>query len=1438
MFNAGIDIGSTTIKVVVTNEQGKVVFSEYVRHNTDVVLNLRLTLFKLLEKLGDIEFKPLITGSVGMGLAEKLKLPFIQEVIASAEAVNAFYPEAGLFIDIGGEDAKLMYFKPNGHPDIRMNGNCAGGTGAYIDQMASLLDVSLDELDKMALQSENIYPVSSRCGVFAKTDIQSLLSRQVSLPDIARSVFHAVAIQIANTLLQGDKPEPKIIFSGGPLVFSKAMQQALMSVLNAKREDIIIPEYGNLFPALGAAISTNKKPTVFTVSQFAERITSGTKKSLKNPQGSLKPLFKNKDDFLQWQKNHNSDEYLFEENPGNSKELFIGIDAGSSTTKLVTINNNKKIIFSHYANNKGSTVKAVKNALSSLHQFLETNNINIPIRRTIVTGYGEELVKTAFRCDEGMVETIAHFKAAAFFNPNVSFILDIGGQDIKAIYIKDGHISNIEVNEACSSGCGTFIETFAGSLGMSVDTFAQKAGTSEKPYDLGSRCTVFMNSKLKQALREGAQMEDISAGLAYSVIKNSFNKVLKIKDISVLGDNIVVQGGTFLNPAVLKATEQILGKKVTRPSISALMGAFGCALTAIEQCSTQKPGFSTINNYRNFNISDIKSKAITCNGCGNRCRINKIFFPKNRVYYSGNRCEKIFSNHPSTIKKGTNLVAKKYDLIFDQKPAATTKPRVKIGIPRVLNMYDNFPFWNTLFTELNIEVILSSPTTEIDQQKAYGSVMSDNICYPAKLVHAHIYDLLDKQVDRIFYPIARYEKNEFSNAVNTYNCPVVTGYPDVINNTFDFDEYNIAYDMLPVSFHNNSLLAKACFNYVKQFGVDKKTFEKAFQKARQQDDKIREELRKQGDDILTEAKKTNQPVIMLTGRPYHADPAVNQNIPGIITDMGIDVVTEDIVPANHNTNFKNVHVLSQWQYSNRIYHAMEWAGKQKNLHVIQLNSFGCGPDAVVMDEAREILKKYNKYHTVIRIDEGNNVAPVKLRIRSLIESFAFNLAKPATQENSRKSTPPYFKIDRNKKIIGPNLSQLYSLFTESLFFQEGYDFELLPEADRQSVEVGLKYVNNDMCYPAVILIGDIIKALQSGKYDLNNVAVAMSETGGPCRASNYVSLVKKAMLDSGFGHIPVVSVSTNPNTMNIQPGFKNKFFELLSLSINTLIYADALLKMHNFVVVREKTPGDSKRVYNKFIQYAYQNRRNYVIKNSLKLLEQAVKEFNAIKYNDVQLPKAGIVGEIFMKYNRFGNYDLENWLRRNGVEVVTSPLNTFFLESLADIRYNNKNFLEKDGWIMQQAHKAIGKKVDNYLHKVNSILEKFHHPLTRFHSIYEVQKNAGEIVSLAHQYGEGWLLPGEMISFAREGIQNIVSVQPFGCIACHIVSKGISKRIKKMFPELNILFLDIDADTSEANMHNRLEFFVKNAYRDIEKQPEMVFIQQNNIPTPANKHKT
>ncbi len=1416
MYNTGIDIGSTTAKLVIINKAGKVIFSEYVRHNTEIYKTLRYTLEKTKKVLGDIIINPIVTGSVGMGVSEKLNIPFIQEIICSSEAILKKYPETELFIDIGGEDSKLIFYKERGLPDLRMNGNCAGGTGAFIDQMASLLNVSPEELDDLALLGKQVHPVASRCGVFAKTDIQELLIKQIPLPDIALSVFDAMAVQTVNTLMQGIKLKNKVLYSGGPLMFMKNMQKAMTRTLNINDDDIIIPEQGKTFAAYGAALSNkNDKPGIL-LSDLMNQVEHHDKnKNTPTAKNELKPLFANKKEYTAWQNIKRPGNYFADNfETANNKNLFIGIDAGSTTTKLIAVNDEKKIVFSHYTKNNGNILKAVKEALQCLYNDLSEKNIAATIKYTMVTGYGEEFIKTAFGFDEGMVETIAHYKAAAHFNPDVSFILDIGGQDIKAIFLENGHITNIEINEACSSGCGSFIETFAQSLGMTVQEFAEKACMAKAPYNLGTRCTVFMNSKLKQAMREGAGIEDISAGLAYSVIMNCFNKMLKINDVDCLGDNIIATGGTFLNPAVLRALELHLGKNISCPDIRAQMGAFGCALAAVERTAKSKQTNSSFIGFQKIkNTCKQTVKTFICNGCGNKCHIRETCFAAGKSYYSGNRCEKIYSNSGKQISKGQNIFKIKTDLLFKQSQKPPTQPILTIGIPRVLNMYENFPFWYKLFSVLNIRVCLSSASADIDPHLAHGTIMSDNICYPAKLVHAHIVDLINKEVDRIFFPLVKYEKATTRNAVNNYNCPVVTGYPDVIRNTIDPGQYGIPYDTPPVSFNNNKLLQKACYKYLRQFGIKKNAFINAFAKALEYQQEFKNTLINKGHSIIQKATEDKRQVIMLVGRPYHADPAINHNIPTVISDMGIDVISEDVVPDDHVTDFhSDVRVISQWQYSNQVYNALEWAGKQNNVHVIQLNSFGCGPDAIVVDEAKAILKKYNKTYTQVRIDEGNNIAPIKLRIRSLIELLKYN-EKTEKQPviNQRETLPPFLNIDKNKLIIGPNLSQKYALFTESIFFHGGYKFEMLPEADRQSVITGLKYVNNDICYPAIILIGDIIKALQSGKYDLDNIVVAMSETGGQCRASNYIPLIKNALLNAGFKNIPVISVSTNPATINHQPGFKKNFFELLALSLNTIIYTDALLKIYNWLIVREKNKGTTQKIYDKYIQFASQNRRRYFIKNSLTLLKQAVDEFNNIEYHDISLPRAGIVGEIFIKYNSYGNFNLENWLREHGVEVATSPLNSFFLEALVDARYNNNHYIEKTSWVELCFHHIIEKKVGHYINEVNKALSGFHHKPDRIYNIREISDRAEKAGSLIHQYGEGWLLPGEIMMFAEEGINNIISVQPFGCIACHIVSKGFSQRMKKLYPDMNMLFMDMDADTSIANMHNRLEFFIKNA---------------------------
>jgi len=1414
VFRAGIDLGSTTIKFILTDSPPNIVFSEYQRHNTEINTCLENILKKIYGQYGDISLSPVITGSVGMGFAEKLDIPFIQEVIAAGEAVTTFYPETSMMIDIGGEDSKMIFFNKNSFPDIRMNGNCAGGTGAFIDQMAALMNISVKELDDLATNHNNIYPVSSRCGVFCKTDIQNLLSKNIPKQDIAASIFHAVALQTATTLLRGSEVKKKIIFSGGPLFFYKSLQQSLLQILKISEDDIINTKYPLHISALGTAIAQTGNKSPVRISQFIDLINKSI--PVKIPAGGLKPLFSDNHHFKKWEENKYSQRInRISIRELDNKDSFLGVDSGSTTSKLVLTNNKGEIAFKWYGNNQGDPLGTVKKALLQLRSLLDKKNINTIIRCSVVTGYGEDLIRTAFGLNEGIVETVAHYKAAARFDKDVSFILDMGGQDMKAVFVKDGRIDNVEINEACSSGCGSFIETFASSLGIGVEEFAKKACIADDPCQLGSRCTVFMNSRLKQSLRENAGIENISAGLAYSVIKNCFNKVLKIRDTSILGNNIIVTGGTFRNPAILRALELFLNKEVIRPDICEIMGAYGCALAAIEKWQINNQDISTFKGFEFAETIDNHTKSnITCKGCNNKCLVTKYDFASGKTFFSGNRCDNIFSNYDKNISTGTNIFKIKEDLLFNNNVTDPAKPLLTIGIPRVLNMFENYPFWSALFGELNIKVVLSDLSSTKHISSGASTLLSDNICFPAKLVHGHIIDLIEKKVDRIFFPMVRYEEEEFPGALNTFNCPVVTGYPDVIRSAMDPEKYGVKYDIPTMVFNNKKLLEKACFKYLRQFNIRHKDFSVAFKKAMKQMADYRHSVRKAGNDILLKAKHENRQVILLACRPYHLDPAINHRIPEMISNMGIDVISEDGIPADMYNSMPDVAVLSQWQYSNRLYQAAKWAGKEKNIHFIHLNSFGCGPDTVVVDEVKSIMDQYGKSSTVIRIDEINSAGSIRLRLRSLVESLKMIKHKiHNTEVKQRKTTPPYIKSDKEKLILIPNISDYYSLFSESILYQKGYKVEMLPQADRESIETGLKYVNNDICFPAVILIGDIIKALQSGRYDLNKTVVALSETGGQCRASNYVPLLKKAMINAGFDTIPVLAVSTNPSTMNYQPGFKTSFLKMFMLSMNSLIYTDALMKMYNTFVLKEKNKGEAKQIFDRYISMAFSSRNEYYIRKSLSMLRNAVHDFNLIelKNENITHQKAGIVGEIFMKYNPCGNNHIREWLNKKGIEVVTSPLNTFFLESFTDIRFNHNNNIEKSNRFILNIYKLIEERVNNYIFKANKVLENLRFETIQIPTIEELSRKAEKAGSLIHQYGEGWMLPGEVVMMYEEGVSNILSIQPFGCIANHVVARGLSKRIKDLYPEINLLLLDMDADTSEVNNHNRLEFFVRNA---------------------------
>jgi predicted CoA-substrate-specific enzyme activase len=1436
VLRMGIDIGSTTAKIVILDQhadgwsgpaqsaQPAIIFSVYRRHNAETLVTLQTMLQQAAQSLGDVEVALLITGSAGLGISEKYHLPFIQEVVASAEVVRQLYPQVKTLIDIGGEDAKMIFFNADQMPDIRMNGSCAGGTGAFIDQMATLLNIPVSELDALAQNHTTVYPMASRCGVFAKTDVQNLLSREIDRADIVASVFNAVVLQTLATLSRGYKPSPMILFGGGPLTFLPTLKDFFMHTLRVGHDGILQADHTELLPAIGAALVDRVDKREITLSQLIDLLTTRPEYSHAN-QGRLSQLFTDTRELDLWKEARTRYQAeRIEVGQMEDDHVFLGIDSGSTTTKLVLTDEQGRIAFDYYCNNDGNAIQAVQAGLEKIQQLFAACDDPPRIARSVVTGYGEDLIRTAFGCDEGMVETLAHFRAARAFDPAVSFILDIGGQDMKAIFVKDEHIQNIEINEACSSGCGSFIESFAKSMGYSVTDFAQRACMSEAPCDLGTRCTVFMNSKVKQALREGAHVSDISAGLAYSVIKNAIHKVLKITNTSVLGDHIIVQGGAFRNPAIHRAMERLLEKEVLCPDIAELMGAYGAALTARDTYSNNgnSQGPSRFVGLQHLEaVGNYEKRLIRCRGCENKCTITKLTFQNGNVFYTGNRCEKVFTNSGEKTRKGTNLVALKAQLVFDCETTPASQPILTLGIPRVLNMFENFPFWNTLLVECGFKVQLSAESSNATYEKGVETVMSENICFPAKLVHGHIYDLIEAGVDRIFYPMVFYEEEEFADSVNCYNCPIISGYPDVIRSAIDPEgKFGIPLDQPAINFQDQRLLKKACYQYLAGLGVSARTFKRAFAHAIQAQRAYKKKVQTIAADILDQARADGRLVILVMGRPYHADPLINHKVPEILADLGLDVITEDAIPIAPGQTLDNQHVLTQWEYSNRFFHAARWVGQQDDVEMVQLNSFACGPDAIVVDEVKSILGEYEKSHTVIRIDEIESIGSVKLRLRSMVESMKEReraKAKEPLRQRAyvpRKTVKLFQETDRQRVAIVPRFSHFCSPPITRPMLDFGYKIEALPASDRESVEVGLKYTNNEICYPAIIVIGDLIKALQSGKYDRSNTAVGISQTGGQCRASCYLSLLKRALIAAGFEDIPVVSLTTAMQPLNEQPGFQMDIKRYIYKAMFGMLYADALSDMYHATAVREVHKGQALKVANRYLAILEDGvlplQRDVV----LETLARAVADFNQIETTDRLYPKVGIVGEIYLKYNSFGNNRVVEWLMGQGIEVIVPAFAEFFVAWFPSVKAKVEANLRRPDilWLLAP---LLGKYAQALQNRVEAVMEEF-----RFyrpsHTIQDMAQKAQEIVSLAHQYGESWLIAGEIGEFVAHGVPNVLCLQPFGCIANQVVARGMAKRMKERYPQLNLLFLDSDAGTSEVNFLNRLYFFANHAQASLE----------------------
>ncbi len=1405
MHKMGLDIGSTTVKCAVIH-QNKLIYSYYKRHYSDIASAISQMINDVYEKLGDIDVSAFVTGSGGLSVGKWLGLSFVQEVIAASRAVKEFIPDTDVAIELGGEDAKITYFA--GSPEQRMNGTCAGGTGAFIDQMATLLQTDALGLDKLAAKSTNIYDIAARCGVFAKSDIQPLINEGAAREDIAASVFQAVVNQTIAGLACGRPIRGKVAFLGGPLHFLPSLKAQFVKTLHLKPEDIMQTPHAMMFVASGAAMMPEEKSV--TLGSLLEK--SKKRVAFKDNIMRLQPLFPNREEYEEFKNRHSMacvSKKPFKDYKG---ACYLGIDAGSTTTKAVLISQNGDILHEHYSSNQGRPLRVIKEILKKIYEIMPPAAY---IAYAASTGYGENLSKAAFSLDCSEVETVAHYTAAKHFKPEVDFILDIGGQDMKCMRIEDGAINEVILNEACSSGCGSFLEMFATSLECDIETFVNEALFAKNPMDLGSRCTVFMNSKVRQAQKEGATLGGISAGLSYSVIKNALYKVIKLKKIEDLGENVVVQGGTFLNDAVLRALELLSGKQVVRPKIAGLMGAFGAALIARKRCP--EGAVSCIISKEELGELKITKKHTRCGICENNCRLTINNFGNGRRFISGNRCER--GNGSGTAK---NDLPDMYDYtckrIFDYEPLSSGQAkRGDIGIPRVLGIYENYPFWHTFFTNLSYRVVLSPRSSRKVYSAGIESIPSESLCYPAKLAHGAVRMLIDGGIKTIFLPCVPYEKKEQKRAGGNFNCPIVTSYSENIKNNMPEIKENGVDLLMP--FLPMDSISKLTKRLIQEFvQIPPHEIKRAAKLAWKEKSAFQDDIRKQGEKIVAQVKAGKLQAMILGGRPYHIDPEINHGISSIITELGYAVLTEQSV--SHLGDYKPLRVLDQWMFHSRIYTAAHLAGKTEGLELVQLNSFGCGLDAVVTDQAQEILKEYGKMYTLIKIDEINNTGAIKIRLRSLAAAVyerrkkrgIHDLAESVIQKAGEYKKVVFEKfMKKDYTILSPQMSPVHFEFLRPAFEASGFKFEVLPSVDNSAVEEGLKYVNNDACYPSILVTGQLIEAVKSGKYDTDKIACIISQTGGGCRASNYIGFIRKALSDAGYDKIPVISLSAGG--IEKHPGFKLTI-RLVRRLMRAMIYGDLLNRLTLATRPYEEIPGDAQRAHEKWRKLVTENIRNLNGRHFKNNVSQMVEEFDNIPTLDIKKPVIGIVGEILVKYHPTANNQIVKVLEKEGAEVKVPDLIDFLLYCAYNMNFKYDHLGRKKIFaFFGNATISVIENSRKFMRDVLSKSRRFSPPTF----INEKARAAADFLSMGNQTGEGWFLTGEMAELLKQGADGIVCVQPFACLPNHIVGKGVIQPIRAKFPEANIVAIDYDPGASEVNQLNRIKLMLSLAHEKINK---------------------
>ena len=1459
----GIDVGSTTVKLAVIDDNDHLVYANYERHHTDVRATAKELFARAQRVIGDTPMRVSITGSGGMLLAKWLDLEFVQEVIASKRAVETLIPQTDCAIELGGEDAKIIYFD-NGI-EQRMNGTCAGGTGAFIDQMASLLHTDASGLNELAKGATQIHPIASRCGVFAKSDVQPLLNEGAAPADVAASIFQAVANQTVSGLACGHPIRGYVAFLGGPLQYLSELRHRFYVTLNLDEEHIIVPENAHLFVATGAALAGESDKYV----TFAEAIR--LLEDLKDTQGSevarLDPLFSTEEDYREFKARHDQQVVPKGDLTSYHGRVFIGIDAGSTTMKAAVVGEDGELLYTWYGNNNGDILGTARTITDDIYDKMPAD---CTIGHVTTTGYGEQILIEALRADSGEIETVAHLRGAKAFIPDVEFILDIGGQDMKCLQVKDGVIEHIMLNEACSSGCGSFIESFAVSMNMSVQEFAEAAVHAKSPVDLGSRCTVFMNSRVKQAQKEGATIGDVAAGLSYSVIKNALFKVIKLRDFDEIGKYCVVQGGTFMSDATLRAFELLTGRDVIRPDVAGCMGAYGAALLARDRAG--KTGTSGLLSREKIDNLQVKHTNVHCGRCSNNCLLTINDFGEGHRFITGNRCEKGAGAGKRSKNDAPNLFEYKNKLLFDRPVLSEEEAtRGTVGIPRALNMYENYPFWHAFFTKLGFRVVLSDQTNGKTYEAGIESMPSESVCYPAKLSHGHIMNLIAKDPDFIWMPCIRWERKEDEGATNHYNCPIVMSYPQALELNVDELGEGTKVEFLDpfIPYDKKSELKRRLYELISEqrekdaaegrgrvrgAHITRAEIDEAVNAAWQADVDFHNAMRRKGDEALRWIEEHDAHGIVLAGRPYHNDPEINHAIPELVHSFGFAVLTEDSV-AHKMLPERPIRVVDQWMFHSRLYRAARFVATRNDLDLIQLFSFGCGLDALTTDEVQEILEASGKIYTMLKVDQVSNLGAARIRIRSLMaalkeqreelerKSAAGQICEVApegvvtadgTPERARKDEPgrvPVYREsasaafkkvrytkemqDAGYTILAPQMSPIHFELVEELLKNEGFNAVLLPSVDQGAVDMGLKYVNNDICYPSILVTGQIMEAVLSGKYDLSRTAVLITQTGGGCRATNYIALIRKALKDSGHPEVPVISLTAASGLDEDNSGFNIFKPELLVKALYALLYGDLIMQLLYRVRPYEAEAGSADALYDRMMAEAKGVLLSASRRSFYGLCQRTVDAFEALPLvNDRSKPRVGVVGEILVKFHPTANNQVVRVIEQEGCEANVPGLVDFFLFGMTNA-INMKDELGTKA-TSRFTHKAGIKLIEGFREPINKMLEAS----TRFEpypSVWELAEKAGQVLSLCNTMGEGWLLTAEMCDLIETGTPNIVCCSPFACLPNHVVGKAVIKRLREMHPESNIVAVDYDPGASEVNQLNRIKLMIsvaKENYRN------------------------